>query len=107
MSVAAVSLTDQRVFFQTPEIVCSIALKTLVGSKRGKEEGDIFIVFKSRSANIKGQLILKCLFGVFTFFQKMNANKLTRSKVEIVRSFFGRNVGLKKSFQICLTFGHK
>ena len=28
----------------------------------------------------------------------------TSSKVEFVRSLFGRNVGLKKSFQICLTF---
>ena len=26
------------------------------------------------------------------------------SKVEFVRSFFGRNVGLKKSFRLCLTF---
>ena len=51
-----------------------------------------------------GQLISKCLFGVFTFFQKMNENKSTSSKDEFVRSFFGRNVGLKKSFRICLTF---
>ena len=27
-----------------------------------------------------------------------------RSKVEFVRSFLGRNVGLKKSFRLCLTF---
>ena len=26
------------------------------------------------------------------------------SKVEFVRSFFGRNVGLKKSFRLCLNF---
>ena len=52
----------------------------------------------------KGQLISKCLFGVFTFFQKTNENKSTSSKVEFVRSFFGRNVGLKQSFRICLTF---
>ena len=52
----------------------------------------------------KGQLISKCLFYVFTFFQKTNENKSTISKVEFVRSFFGRNVGLKKSFRICLTF---
>ena len=51
-----------------------------------------------------GQLILTCLFGVFTFFQKTNKNKSTSSKVEFVCSFFGRNVGLKKSFRICLTF---
>ena len=52
----------------------------------------------------KGQLISKCLFGVFTFFQKTNENKSTSSKVKFVRSFFGRNIGLKKSFWICLTF---
>ena len=52
----------------------------------------------------KGQLISKCLFGVFTFFQKTNENKSTSSKVKFVCSFFGRNVGLKKSFRICLTF---
>ena len=52
----------------------------------------------------KGQSISKSLFGVFTFFQKTNKNKSTSSKVEFVRSFLGRNVGLKKSFRICLTF---
>ena len=52
----------------------------------------------------KGQLISKCLFGVFTFFQKRNENKLISSKVGYVRSFSGRNVGLKKWFGICLTF---
>ena len=48
----------------------------------------------------KGQLISNCLFVVFTFFQKTNENKSTRSKVEFVRSFFGRNLGLEKSFRI-------
>jgi hypothetical protein len=52
----------------------------------------------------KGQLISKCLLGVFTFFQKTNKNKLTSSKVEFVRSSFGKNVGLKKSFRFCLIF---
>ena len=52
----------------------------------------------------KGQLISKCLLGVFTFFQKTNENKLTSSKVKFVCSFFGRILGLKKSFRICLTF---
>ena len=28
------------------------------------------------------------------------------SKVEFVCSFFGGNVGLKKSFRLCLTFSH-
>ena len=52
----------------------------------------------------KGQLISKCLFGVLVFFQKMNKSKSTSSKIEFVHSFFERNVGLKESFRICLTF---
>ena len=48
----------------------------------------------------KGQLISKCLFGVFTFFQKTNGNKSTSS-------LLGRNVGLYKSFRVCLTFRKK
>ena len=53
--------------------------------------------------NIKGQLISKCLFGVFTFFQKMNENKSTSSKVEFVRSFLVRSVGLKNRFEFVRT----
>ena len=52
----------------------------------------------------KGQLISKCIFGIFTFFQKTNENKSTSSKVEFVRLFFGWNVDLKKLFRIYLTF---
>ena len=66
-----------------------------------------FRVSKSKMYFPKGQLISTCIFGVFTFFQKTNENKSTGSKVEFVCSFFGRNVGLKKSFQICLTFTPK
>ena len=47
--------------------------------------------------------ILKCLFGVFTFFQNTKENKSTSSKGKFVCSIFGRTFGLKKSFQICLT----
>ena len=49
-------------------------------------------------------LILKCLFGLFNFFQKQVDLRYHCSKFEFVRSFFGRNVGLKKSFRLCLTF---
>ena len=52
----------------------------------------------------KGQLISKCLFCVFNFFQKTNENKSHSSKIEFVRSFFGGNIGLKKSFRFLLTF---
>ena len=52
----------------------------------------------------KGQLISKCLFGVFDFLQKTNKNKSHSSKIEFICSFFGENVGLKKSFRFCLTF---
>ena len=61
------------------------------------------ICFEKSSLNkpaAKGQLISKCLFGGFTFFQKTNGNKSTRSKVEFICSSFGRNVRLKKSFWI-------
>ena len=56
----------------------------------------------------KGQLISKCRFGAFNFFQKTNKNKSTWGII-VVKSnlfvrFFGRNVGMKKSFQLGLTF---
>ena len=38
------------------------------------------------------------LFGVFNFLQKKNKNKSHSSKLEFVCSFFGGNIGLKKSF---------
>ena len=53
---------------------------------------------------IKGQLISKSLLGVFNFLQKTNENKSHSSKIEFDRSFFGGNVGLRKSFRFCLTF---
>ena len=40
----------------------------------------------------KGQLISKCLFGAFNFFQKLD------EKVKFVRCFFWRNVDLKNHF---------
>jgi hypothetical protein len=39
----------------------------------------------------KGQLILKCLFGVFNFFKKINENMLHSSKNEVIRLFFWKN----------------
>ena len=42
----------------------------------------------------KGQLILKCLFGVFNFFQKTDKNTSHSSENEFTRSFFGRIHGL-------------
>ena len=38
----------------------------------------------------KDQIISKCLFGVFIFFQKMNKITSHSSKNESIRSFFGR-----------------
>ena len=52
----------------------------------------------------KDQLISKSFFGVFNFFQKTNKNKSHSSKVEFIRSFFGRNISLKKLFRLCQTF---
>ena len=54
------------------------------------------------------QLISKCLFGVFNFFQKNERKHVDlryhSNKDEFVRLFFGRIVGLKKSLRLCLTF---
>ena len=65
----------------------------------------------ANSENYKGQLISKCLFGVFNFFQKTERNQVNlsyhSSKVEFAGSFFGRNAGLKKSFRLCLTFSNR
>ena len=53
----------------------------------------------------KGQLISKSLFiQCLHFLPKNERKKSSSSKIEFVRSFFGKNVGLKKSFRICLTF---
>ena len=35
----------------------------------------------------KGQIISKCLFGVFNFFQKTNKNTSHTSKTELIHSF--------------------
>ena len=40
---------------------------------------------------LKGQIISKCLFGVFNFFQKTNENTSHSSKNEFIRSFFWKN----------------
>ena len=47
----------------------------------------------------KGQLISKCLFGVFNFFQKTNKNMLHSNKNEFICSFFGRIHGLTICFR--------
>ena len=44
---------------------------------------------------IKGQIISKCLFGVFNFLQKTNKNMSHSSKNEFIHSFFGRIHGLQ------------
>ena len=43
-------------------------------------------------------------FWCLQFPPKNDENKSNSSKIEFVRSFFGGNAGLKKSFQFCLTF---
>ena len=54
----------------------------------------------------KGQIISKCLFDVFNFFQKTNENKSHSSKNEFVRSFFGRNQDTMICFRDYLTFSN-
>ena len=90
---------NKRVGKEVLEINNQVNFHVLSPERKSGEQKSFILM-----QNSKGQLISKCLFGVFTFFQKTNENKSTSSKVEFVRSFFGRNVGLKKSFRICLTF---
>ena len=47
----------------------------------------------------KGQLISKCIFVDFNFFQKTNENTLHSSKNEFIHSFFGKIHGLTVCFQ--------
>ena len=42
----------------------------------------------SQRVHTKGQIISKCLFGVFNFFQKTNENISHTSKNEFIHSFF-------------------
>ena len=58
--------------------------------------GGFFITFVQQ-AQAKGQLISKCIFGVFTFFQKKTENKSTSSKVNFVCSFFWKKHRLEKN----------
>ena len=53
---------------------------------------------------LKGQLISKCLFGVFKFFQKTNKNSSHSSKNEFIHLFFGRIHDLLICFRNQLTF---
>ena len=66
------------------------------------------IIYHSKMAiyywKTKGQLILKGVFCIFNFLQKTNKNKSHSSKIKFLCLFFLGNVGLKKSFQFCLTF---
>ena len=52
----------------------------------------------------KGQLILKCFFGIVDFLQKTNENNSHISKNEFIRSFFGGNRWPPKPFRNQLTF---
>ena len=48
----------------------------------------------------KGQIILKRLFCVFNFFQKMNKNTSHTSKNEFICSFLGESEDTKSCFEI-------
>ena len=56
----------------------------------------LYILYLKFLPYCKGQLISKCLFGAFTFLQKTNKNKSISRKFKFARSYFGRNIGLKK-----------
>ena len=48
---------------------------------------EMFCLFTYKSSS-KGQMILKCLFGVFNFLQKGNKNKLTWGIIVLKSNFF-------------------
>ena len=50
------------------------------------------------------KLNFKMSFWYLQFLPKTSENKSHSSKVEFVSSIFGRNISLKKSFRLCLTF---
>ena len=58
--------------------------------------------------SFKGQLISKCYFGIFNFFQKTNKNKSTWGfivvKLNSFVHFLEETLNLKKLFQFCLAF---
>ena len=83
--------------------LCHLEIGHLVSYKSQKGWTSIFT-----TVQYKGQLISKCLFGVFNFFQKNERKQVNlryhSTKVEFICSFFGRIVVLKKSLRLCLTF---
>ena len=78
-------------------------METAVNRKIPIKDQDYELELVSNKFGIKGQLISKCPFDIVNFFQKTNESKshsTHSSKVEFIRSFFGRNVSLKKSFRL-------
>ena len=77
-----------RVTFQTLSVIQFdlISLELITNKKH--------LHANNYTAITKSQLISKCLFGVFTFFQKTDESMSTSSKVEFVFLFFGRNGAL-------------
>ena len=54
------------------------------------EEVSNIVLFKMKQNGTKGQIISKCLLGVFNFFQKTKENTSHSSKNEFICSFFWR-----------------
>ena len=63
----------------------------------------IQILYTKLSCRTKSQIISKCLFGVFNFFQKTNENTSHSSRNEFIGSFFGRIHSLTICFRKKLT----
>ena len=59
-------------------------------------EEDVFI---GKLPTAEGQIISKCLFRVFHFFQKLNENTLHTSKNKFICSFYRRTHGLTICFR--------
>ena len=85
---------ERKIFCDFGKNLIPLFGRFVLANERIREEKNCSRVLKPQCP--KGQLISKCLFGVDLRFHN--------SKVEFIRSFFGRNVGLEKSFRLCLTF---
>jgi hypothetical protein len=56
--------------------------------------------FLTKILKVKGQIISKCLFGVFNFFQKTNENTSHSSKNKFICSFFEELTAWQFAFKI-------
>ena len=90
---------DSYLCLHLMQLLNNIAKLSLCASLHCASFWYILTVIISIYTFLKGQLISKCLLGVFNFFQKTNENTWHSSKNEFIHSFFGRIHGLTICFR--------